>query len=65
MIENLETQGLAGRVGSAADYLYKYTYLVHILIRVQFIVPVQGTGTSRSGPGLNVCWLIKDRKARL
>ena len=23
--------------------------------------PVQGTGTSRSGPGLNVCWLIKDR----
>ena len=22
--------------------------------------PVHGTGTSRSGPGLNVCWLIKD-----
>ena len=26
--------------------------------------PVQSTGTSRSGPGLNVCWLIKDRLRR-
>ena len=34
---------------------------VHIFIRVQF---VQGTRTSRSGPGLNVCWLIKDRLRR-
>ena len=35
-----------------------------IFIRVQFINAVQGTGTSRSGPGLNVCWLIKDRLRR-
>ena len=26
--------------------------------------PVQGTGTSRSGPGLKVCWLIKDKLRR-
>ena len=40
-----------------ADYLQ-----VHIFLRVQLIhCPFQVTGTSRSGPGLNVCWLIKDR----
>ena len=33
-----------------------YTSTVHC--------PVQGTGTSRSGPGLNMCWLIKDRLRR-
>ena len=38
------------------DYLqvriYVYTSTFHS--------PVHGTVTSRSGPGLNVCWLVKD-----
>ena len=33
-----------------------YTSTVHC--------PFQGTGTSRSEPGLNVRWLIKDRVRR-
>ena len=38
---------------------YKYNIYTSTVRR-----PVQGTGISRSGPGMNVCWLIKDRLRR-
>ena len=42
------------------DYLQ-----VHIFIRVHAgHCPVHGTGTSRSGRGLIVCWLTEDRLRR-
>ena len=47
----------------AKDMLCQITYKYNIYMSTVHC-PVLGTGTSRSGPGLNVCWLIKDRLRR-